>query len=241
LTRQYPFASAIVLVLTRHDRYNNWDTVFTAPPAADVSQYVKSRAGVLAAPSPRLNFWRAYGASDKRTRYAQGTVKPGAGDSLATSQSYNTSQLFTITVYLSQGLTSRGRIGITTTGSMQALVNPWFQDPIDQQVIINAVQDVINESKADSTIKVLVPDLTQMSVSDYVKNYPASNLCSNHWVGSNSIGQVVDANLKVFNTNNLFVVDASIFPALPMGNPHGAIMSAVEQGVANILALSGGP
>jgi cellobiose dehydrogenase (acceptor) len=206
-----------------------------------VTQYLSSRSGVLAAPSPRLNFWRAYTGSDNRVRYAQGTVKPGASDSLATSQSYNTSQLFTITVYLSQGLTSRGRIGITTTGSMQALTNPWFQDATDKAVIIQAVQDVITQSKADASVKVLVPDLTQTTVASYVNNYPASDLCSNHWVGSNSIGQVVDANLKVFNTNNLFVVDASIFPALPMGNPHGAIMSAVELGVANILALSGGP
>jgi cellobiose dehydrogenase (acceptor) len=222
-------------------RYNNWDTVWTSPPAADVTQYLKNRSGVLAAPSPRLNFWRSYTGSDNRIRYAQGTVKPGASDQLSTSQPYNASQLFTITVYLSQGLTSRGRIGITTTGSMQAVTNPWFQDQIDKQVIIQAVQDVITESQTDSSIKVLVPDLTQMSVSDYVNNYPASNLCSNHWVGSCSIGHVVDTNLKVYNTNNLFIVDASIFPALPMGNPHGAIMSAVEMGVANILAVSGGP
>lgn len=33
---------------------------------------------------------------------------------------------------------------------------------------------------------------------------------SNHWVGSNSIGSVVDENLKVMQTDNLFVVDASI-------------------------------
>jgi hypothetical protein len=38
-----------------------------------------------------------------------------------------------------------------------------------------------------------------------------------------------------------FVLDASIFPSLPIGNPHGALMSAFEQGVAKILALSGGP
>jgi hypothetical protein len=35
------------------------------------------------------------------------------------------------------------------------------------------------------------------------------------------------------------VVDASIVPALPVGNPQGTIMSAVEQAAAKILALSG--
>ena len=32
-----------------------------------------------------------------------------------------------------------------------------------------------------------------------------------------------------------------MIPALPMGNPQGMLMSAAEQAVARILALSGGP
>jgi cellobiose dehydrogenase (acceptor) len=68
---------------------------------------------------------------------------------------------------------------------------------------------------------------------------------SNHWIGSNIIGTagkaVVDVNTKVFNTNNLFIVDASIIPSLPYGNPHGTLMSAAEQAAAKILALPGGP
>jgi cellobiose dehydrogenase (acceptor) len=68
---------------------------------------------------------------------------------------------------------------------------------------------------------------------------------SNHWVGSNIIGPagkaVVDVNTKVYNTNNLFIVDASIVPSLPYGNPHGMIMSMAEQASAKILALAGGP
>ncbi len=91
-------------------------------------------------------------------------------------------------------------------------------------------------------------------------------MCSNHWVGSAKIGTssssaVIDENAKVFNTDNLvriqpscylslsishtsvsqFIVDASIIPSLPMGNPHGMLMSAAEQAVTKILALSGGP
>lgn len=38
-----------------------------------------------------------------------------------------------------------------------------------------------------------------------------------------------------------FIVDASIIPHLPVGNPHGALMSAAEQAAAKILALAGGP
>jgi len=71
-------------------------------------------------------------------------------------------------------------------------------------------------------------------------------LGSGHWAGSNTIGTsrkkaVVDVNTKVFGTDNLFVVDASIIPSPPMGNPHAMIMAMAEQAVAKILALSGGP
>lgn len=63
----------------------------------------------------RLNFWRAYGGSDGKTRYvrgyvllrfdtdqwkqAQGTVRPGAA-SINSSLPYNEDNIFTITVYL---------------------------------------------------------------------------------------------------------------------------------------------
>jgi cellobiose dehydrogenase (acceptor) len=123
---------------------------------------------------------------------------------------------------------------------MGPIVNPWFQDPVDKSTLVQALTDVIAESKSDSQVKLLVPDLNTVTLQSYVNNYGAASLNSNHWVGSSSIGSVVDENLKVKNTNNLFVNDASIMPALPMGNPHGAIMSASEQGVAKILALSGG-
>lgn len=33
---------------------------------------------------------------------------------------------------------------------------------------------------------------------------------SNHWVGSNSILHVVDENVKVMGTDNLFVIDVSV-------------------------------
>lgn len=48
---------------------------------------------------------------------------------------------------------------------------------------------------------------------------------SNHWLGSASMGSsssnsVVDQNVKVWNTNNLFVIDASFvrfhFPVYPL-------------------------
>jgi hypothetical protein len=51
-------------------------------------------------------------------------------------------------------------------------------------------------------LRLIVPDNTT-TLANYVNTYPGSSLNSNHWVGSNQIGGVVDTNLKVIGTNNL--------------------------------------
>ena len=48
---------------------------------------------------------------------------------------------------------------------------------------------------------------------------------------------VVDTNTKVYGTDNLFVVDASIFPGHVTSNPTAAIMIVAEHAVAKILAM----
>jgi len=48
---------------------------------------------------------------------------------------------------------------------------------------------------------------------------------------------VVDLNTKVYGTDNLFVVDASIFPGMVTGNPSSAIIIAAEHAAEKILAL----
>lgn len=225
------------------DAYENWAQVWNNPRAADSAQYLKDQSGVLAAASPRLNFWRAYSGSDGKTRWMQGTARPGAA-SVTTSYPYNASQIFTITVYLSTGITSRGRVGIDAAMTARPLVNPWFADPVDKGVLIQGINDIVANIKNVPGLTLITPDNTT-TITDYVNNYDPGSLNSNHWVGSNTIGvsgkAVVDENTKVFNTNNLFVVDASIIPQMPMGNPHGAIMSMAEQAVTKILALAGGP
>lgn len=226
------------------DAYENWANVWSSPRTADANQYLSNFTGVFAGASPKANFWRAYGASDGKTRYAQGTVRPGAA-SINTTLPYNASNIFTITMYLSTGITSRGRVGIDAVLRARPLVNPWFADPVDKTVLIQALKDVVANMNDVSGLTMITPD-TQMTIEQYVDEYDVASMNSNHWVGSNKIGTsasnaVVDQNAKVFNTNNLFIVDASIIPSLPMGNPHGMLMSAAEQAVAKILALSGGP
>ncbi|KAH0578929.1 substrate-specific activator of APC-dependent proteolysis, variant 2 [Termitomyces sp. 'cryptogamus'] len=220
------------------DAYENWAQVWSNPRPADASQYLANFSGVLAASSPRLNFWRALPGTDGKTRWVQGTVRPGAA-SVNTAYPYNASQIFTITLYLSN-ITSRGRIGVDAAMTARPLVNPWFSDPVDKVVLIQAINELVLNVKNIPGLSLITPDNTT-TVTDYVNDYDPASLGSNHWVGSASIGSVVDENAKVLNTDNLFIVDASIIPQLPMGNPHGMLMSMAEQAVARILVLAGGP
>ncbi|KAF9479511.1 hypothetical protein BDN70DRAFT_858359 [Pholiota conissans] len=221
------------------DAYDNWANVFTNPRPADAAQYIKNQSGIFAAASPRMNFWRAYSGRDGNVRYMQGTARPGAA-SVTTSYPYNASNIWTITVYLSTGITSRGRVGIDAALTARPLVNPWFVDPIDKEVLLQGINDLVAGVNNVPGLTMITPDNTT-TITNYVNTYDPANLNSNHWVGTCSIGQVVDVNTQVIGTNNLFVIDASIVPSLPVGNPHGAIMSAAEQGVARVLALAGGP
>jgi cellobiose dehydrogenase (acceptor) len=69
----------------------------------------------------------------------------------------------------------------------------------------------------------------------------------NHWIGTNKIGtkdgrltggdSVVDLNTKVYGTDNLFVVDASIFPGMVTTNPSSYIVIASEHAASKILSL----
>ncbi|KAH7920130.1 hypothetical protein BV22DRAFT_823461 [Leucogyrophana mollusca] len=221
------------------DAYDNWADIWSDPRPADAAQYLKDQSGVFAGASPKLNFWRSYTGTDGKQRYMQGTVRPGAA-SVNTSFPYNASNIFTITAYLSTGVTSRGRIGIDAALRAQPIVNPWFTDPVDKSTLITALNDIVSNINTVPGLTLITPDNTT-TMTAYVNNYDPGTMDSNHWVGSNSILQVVDENTKVYNTTNLFVVDASIIPSLPTGNPHGALMSAAEQAVAKILALAGGP
>ena len=53
----------------------------------------------------------------------------------------------TITVYLSTGITSRGRIGIDAALTARPLVEPWFTDPIDKAVLIEGINELVGSIK----------------------------------------------------------------------------------------------
>lgn len=69
---------------------------------------------------------------------------------------------------------------------------------------------------------------------------------ANHWLGTAKMGTdsgllngtaVVDTNAKVYGTDNIFVVDASIFPGMPSTNPSALIVAAAERLSSSLLLL----
>ncbi|KAJ7255309.1 the flavin domain of cellobiose dehydrogenase [Mycena rebaudengoi] len=225
----------VTLVFTHPsiDAYDSWGNAWTNPRPADAAQYLKSQSGVYADASIKLNFWRSYVGGDKKTRWVRASFAEVPPCHLRTYLS----QVFAVTLYLSAGQTSRGRLGIDTNLNGVPIVQPYFTDPADEATLVTAINDVIASVKNVSGLKLITPDNTttcihmltatsfQTTGSAPAKSEPRQSTA------------VVDVNTKVFNTTNLFVVDASIIPSLPFGNPQGVIMSTAEQAVAKILAL----
>lgn len=47
----------------------------------------------------------------------------------------------------------------------------------------------------------------------------------------------MDTNTRVYGTDNIFVVDASIFPGMPSTNPSALVVTAAEHAAALISGL----
>lgn len=71
---------------------------------------------------------------------------------------------------------------------------------------------------------------------------------SNHWLGTDKMGDddgrsggtaVVDTDMRVYGTDNFFVVDGSVFPGMMTGNPSAMIVILAENAADRILALEG--
>ena len=146
----------------------------------------------------------------------------------------------TFSQYLGRGSTSRGRAVIAADLSMSPNPLPYLHTPGDIYAVVQGIanmQAILNK----------VPGLTWLSPakgadpSAYVANYSqaVSDRTANHWIGTAKLGTddgrqttngklgtaVVDLNTKVYGTDNLFVVDASI-------------LSAAEHASEKILALA---
>ncbi|KAF2203798.1 hypothetical protein GQ43DRAFT_389286 [Delitschia confertaspora ATCC 74209] len=221
-----------------YDFYAAWD----APPTADKDAYLNKRSGILAQSAPNIGpmYWEVVKGTDGIERSMQYTSRvegPRDGDIHS----------MTMSQYLGRGSTSRGVAAINGGLSMYVSKAPYLSDKADLEAVITSIENI-------QKIIAKVPEITwqvpaaNVTAREYVNSLPLTPAArrSNHWIGTAKMGtdsgltggtSVVDTNTKVYGTDNLHVVDASIFPGHITTNPSSYIVVAAEQAAMKILAL----
>ncbi|KAI4606814.1 hypothetical protein J4E80_009893 [Alternaria sp. BMP 0032] len=190
-------------------------------------------SGELAQSGQRLNWWSSVNTTDGSEIFFQGTCN---------SPSDNTIQM---KVYITHGLQSVGSLGITADGATSFITDPHMTSDVDTEAITMMMDRLIAMTKGgNSTLTVQAPaGVTNVTGADLIKSFKTGS----HYVGTAKMGTkgdagvVVDTDTKVYGTDNLFVVDASIHPDLPTGNTQAIVMVAAEAAAERILALGGSP
>ncbi|KAI1496665.1 cellobiose dehydrogenase [Biscogniauxia marginata] len=223
-----------------YDFYEAYDN----PNSTDSSLYLDQRSGILAQAAPNIGpmFWDEITGADGIIRQLQWTARVEGSDGVTDATAMTMSQ------YLGRGATSRGRMTINKALTTVVSTLPYLQDENDVQAVIQGIK---NLQAALANVEGLTWQYpaANTTVEDFVNNMIVSytNRRSNHWIGTNKLGTddgranngtaVVDLDTKVYGTDNLFVVDASIFPGHITTNPSAYIVIAAEHAVERILAL----
>ncbi|KAL2178314.1 cellobiose dehydrogenase [Thermothelomyces heterothallicus CBS 202.75] len=223
-----------------YDFYAAWDE----PITEDKQAYLNSRSGILAQAAPNIGpmMWDQVTPSDGITRQFQWTCRV-EGDSSKT----NSTHAMTLSQYLGRGVVSRGRMGITSGLSTTVAEHPYLHNDGDLEAVIQGIQNVVDALSQVAELEWVLPP-PNGTVADYVNSLIVSpaNRRANHWMGTAKLGtddgrsggtSVVDLDTKVYGTDNLFVVDASVFPGMSTGNPSAMIVIVAEQAAQRILAL----
>ncbi|KZM20736.1 Cellobiose dehydrogenase (acceptor) [Ascochyta rabiei] len=206
-----------------------YDDIASNPVESDVDLYYKG-SGILTQAAQRMHLWTSVNGTDGKERFLQGTVSSMKDDTV------------TIKSFLTHGSSSTGELGITASGNTVLSVKPWLADPADKEALSGFIQWWIDiTSQGNSTV-----DAT-MTLVGTPESILANDLISgDHWVGTTKMGiddgrsngtSVVDTDTKVYGTDNLFVVDASIHPDLPTGNTQAIIMVVAEHAAEKIAAF----
>lgn len=193
-----------------YDFYEAW----TDPIASDKKAYLESRSGILAQSAPNIGplAWEVIKGSDGKDRQFQWTARVEGTTNLS----------MTISNYLGRGSTSRGVATINGALSMTVSKPPYLQDKADTDAVIASLKSMAKAIAKLPSISWNVP-APGTSIEDYVASLPKTPSArrANHWIGTAKIGTdsglkggtaVVDTNLQVYGTDNIHVVDASIFP-----------------------------
>lgn len=146
---------------------------------------------------------------------------------------------------MTHGSTSTGRLGLTAEGNTVWTQNPWLQTEGDKEALVVAIDELLAMSRKEGSRLVWVGyGGENVTGADIVENVAAQSAV--HMTGTAVIGTddgskggkaVVDLDTKVYGTDNLFVVDASMHADLPTGNTVAIVMVAAERAVERIIAL----
>lgn len=204
----------------------DWSTVYSGPAMSDQELYNAS-TGTLTQAAQRMHLWTSDNATtDGVTRFFQGTV------------SALSNGVVTVKAFLTHGATSTGVLGITSSGSTEVVTGPWMNTDADRTAMTKFLQWLLDSaSLSNSTISYTGGN--GINASTLIDTH----ITGDHWTGTAKMGSdsglengtaVVDLDTKVYGTDNLFVVDASIHPDLPTGNTQAIIMIAAEQAAQKI-------
>ena len=153
----------------------------------------------------------------------------------------------TVTQYLGTGQTSRGRMTITRRLDTFVQTAPYLREAEDKKAVIKAMENTMMKLKTIPGLTFITP-AANVTAEQYINSLPetAAKRRANHWMGTTKMGtdsgltggtSVVDTNLKVYGTDNIFVIDAGIFPGQITGNPSAMIVISAEHSSQKILAL----
>lgn len=212
-----------VKLTTKDSLYALDSTAFTSPNTSCANAYNEHSTGLLAQSGQRINFWTTTSANDSSTYYVQGTVYAPSNNTIK------------IKVYLTHGITSTGVLEVTSQGATTFSTTPYLQTTADRSAITNFMNKLISMvGTDDSPFEAVTSTAAELIATDNISE-------GDHYVGSARMGasndgtSVVGTDLKVWGTDNIYVVDASMHPDLPTGNTQAIVMVAAEHAASVIL------
>jgi cellobiose dehydrogenase (acceptor) len=236
-------ANTEIVITHPNVEFYDFYEAFDNPIPSDSEKYLDARSGILAQSAPNLAvvFWHNQVGPDGISRSNQWTARVESGHGIKSNKSISLSH------YLGRGKTSRGRTTITSGLNMVVSDTPYLNNENDLAATKDSIKMVIAALSADKQIDVVFPS-KNTTLDAYLEDYAQTTgtRSANHWMGSCKMGvdsglengtSVVDTNTKVYGMDNLFIVDASIFPEMITTNPSALIVSVAEHAVEKILAL----
>ncbi|KAK6070571.1 fungal cellulose binding domain-containing protein [Seiridium cupressi] len=224
-----------------YDFYAAWRD----PIPSDKEKYLSNRTGILTQSAPNIGpmFWDQVMSSDGIVRQMQYTSRVEGADKTGSNNTLIMSQ------YLGRGSTSRGRMAITAGLSTVVAEHPYLHTAGDKEAVLKSIDNIRAALTPVKNLTWALP-LANETTDAYVDSLVVSAAArrSNHWMGTAKLGTddgrltsgtaVVDLDTKVYGTDNIFVVDASIFPGMSTGNPSAMIVAASEFAAERLLKLT---